>query len=482
MSSETASALSSLWGTYLLQSAAGYILVWLMCRFVRDPKFRFRLWGLFLGGMVAAWLGLLLLSRLSASTASPGAVYPDFSEPHRSWTLNFDLTPHFSTILSGLCWIYVVVLVLFLMSFCVRFLQLRILFRTSQPASDSLSSLFESLRARIQAPQCELRLVPRLRSPAAAGWRHPKILLPDELLTRLDTPQLMGILGHELTHVQRRDYLWDRLATLGCYLVFFHPAAWLVRRHLRWDRELVCDEASVDRWDACRLDYAACLTTLASWRLSGEGFAGPIDFLSSPSLLSTRVRAMVSSPEPRYSVNKRAAFACLASISLMLAIKLVPEATFTPTASTPLTASDPLTSSTIAAPSRTADLIQESPHRHQPVSYAEPKRVLHRHKLPVSEANVPHVQSRSASSAPKITGSLEEILGPSQPQTQPNPTQTQPDPKQPHAPWRFIPKVGGWTIRSVKVGFSKIESHLAGDRRQKEPSGQFSSATTKLDH
>jgi beta-lactamase regulating signal transducer with metallopeptidase domain len=461
MSSETASAFSSLWFTYVLQSAAAYMLLWLLCRFVRDPKFRFQLCGVFLGGMLAAWLGLLLRFRLSASVASVSAAFPGVSETHWSWTLNFDLTPHLSTILCGLCWTYVAVLALFLLSFCAQLWQLRTLLRTSQPASDSLSSLFESVRTDIQAPRCELRLVPRLRSPAAAGWRHPKILLPEEFLSGLETPQLTSILGHELMHVRRRDYLWDRLATLGCYLVFFHPAAWLVRRHLRWDRELVCDEASVDRSDACRLDYAACLTALATWRLSGEEFTGPIDFLSSPSLLSIRVRAMVSPPSLQYSANKRAAFACFAAASIILAMRLVPEATFTPT------------SSTIVVPPRTADLIPESPRQPPPVSYAEPKRALQGHKLPVSEAKVQHVQFRSASSAPKIPGSLSTVSGALQPQTRPNP-------KRRPAILRLIPKVGGWAIRSVKVGFSKVGSHLAGDRRQNEPSGQFSSATTKL--
>ena len=408
---------------------------------------------------MAAWLGLLLLSRLSASTGSVSETFRGVSETHRSWTFNFALTPHFSTILAGLCWTYVGVLALFMLSFCARFWQLRTLLRTSQPASDSLSSLFESVRTGIQAPQCELRLVPRLRSPAAAGWRHPKILLPDEFLSRLETPQLVGILRHELMHVRRRDYLCDRLATLGCYLVFFHPAAWRVRRHLRWDRELVCDEASVDRSDGCRLEYAACLTTLASCWASGEEFSGPIDFLSSPSLLATRVCAMVSPPKLQYSANKRAAFACLAASSLVLAIRLVPEATFTPT------------SSAIEVPPYTAAVISETPPQPQPVSYAEPKRVLQRQKLPVSEAKVQHVHSRFTSSTPKIRGSVSAVSGPSQPQTQPNP-------KQRSAPWRFIPKFGGWAIRSVKVGFSKVGSHLVGDRHQKEPSGQFSSATT----
>jgi beta-lactamase regulating signal transducer with metallopeptidase domain len=459
MSSETASALLSLWFTYVFQCAAGYMLLWLLCRFVRDPKLRFRLCGIFLGVMVAAWLGLLLLSPFSTSVASVNAVFPGISETHWSWTLNFAVTPRFSPILFGLCWTYVAVLACFLVSFCARFWQLRTLLRTSQPSSASLSSFFESVRTAIQAPQCELRLVPRLRSPAAAGWRHPKILLPDEFLSRLETPQLMGILGHELMHVRRRDYLWDRLATLGCYLVFFHPAAWLVRRHLRWDRELVCDDGAVDRSDECRLEYAACLTTLASWRLSGEGFAGSIDFRSSPSLLATRVRAMVSPPKLPYSANKEAAYTCLAAVSVILAIRLVPEATFTPT------------SSAIEVPPYAAGVISGTPSQPRPVSYAEPKHVLHRQKLPVLKAH--HIQSRSASSAPKIPVRVSAVSGRSQQQTQPNP-------KRRSAPWRFIPKFGGWAIHSVKVGFSKVGSHLAGSRRQKEPYGQFSSATTKL--
>lgn len=455
MSIETTSALLSLWFTYVLQSSAGYMLLWLLCRFIRDPKVRFWLWRVFLGGMVTAWLGLLLLPRLSASVAPVSTTLPGVSETHWSWTLNFHLSPHFSTILSGLCWIYAAVLALFLLSFFARFRQLSTLLRTSRPASDSLSSLFLSLRTDMQAPQCELRVVPRLHSPSAAAWRHPKILLPEEFVSRLETAQLIGILRHELMHVRRRDYLWDRLATLGCYLVFFHPAAWLVRRHLRWDRELVCDEASVDRSDTCRLDYAACLTTVASWRLSGEGFAGPIDFLSSPSLLSTRVRAMVSSPRPQYSANEKVAFACLTAVSLILAIRLAPEATFTSAPPTP-------SSSTIAMTPPTAEIIPESPRQPRPVSYAKAKRVLRRHKLPASEAKVLHVQSRSATPAPKIPNSLLAVSDSSQPQIQPDSTQSRPDSKGRPALWRLIPKFGGWTIHSVKVGFSRIGSHLVG--------------------
>jgi hypothetical protein len=303
-----------------------------------------------------------------------------------------------------------------------------------------------------------LRLVAGLRSPAATGWWRPRILLPDELFSRLETPQLAGILRHELMHVRRRDYLWDRLATLGCYLLFFHPAAWLVRRQLRWDRELVCDDRAVDRSDVCRVEYAACLTTLAGWRLSGEDFAGPIDFLSQPSLLATRVRAMVAPPQVMYSASKSGALACMAAVFLILSLRLVPAVTFTTTLS-----------ANAMAPGTTA-MTQEAPPRAQPVSYPEPKRVSQRHKLRAQEGKVEYVHTRSASSTPKLPGGISTASGPYHPQTQPD-TRGRP------ALWRFIPRFGGWAIHSVKLGFSKAGARLAGDRHQKEPSGELASVS-----
>ncbi len=453
MNSETASALSSLLFTYVLESAAGYLLLWLLCRFIRDPHFRFRLHGFFLGGMVAAWMGLLLLSSLSAPVSAVSAAPAGVSGTHWSWTLNFAITPLFSTVLSSLRCAYAAILTLFLLSFCARFWQLRALLRTSRPASESLSSLFESVRSCSQTPPCELRLVQGLQSPAATGWWHPTIMVPDEFLSRLETPQLVSVLRHELMHVRRRDYLWDRLATLGCYLVFFHPAAWLLRRHLRWDRELVCDHGSVDRSDACRLEYAACLTALASWRLSGEDYAGPVDFLSSPSLLGARVRALISPPNLNYSATQRAALACLTAVSLTIALRLVPEVTVTPF------------SAASAMPLDKATTTREAPVSIQSFSAAEHKPRLQRHKLRVPEAKVQPVHSRTASSAPQFPRNISAVSSPSQPQAEHKSTRRP-------AVWHVIPKAGGWTIRSVKLGFSKVGSHLGFGRRHQDSSGQ----------
>src|SRR6266849_6765088 len=324
MSSEAALAFASLWLTYLIRSSGAYLLLWVLCGLIQNSHLRFRLYGIFLGGMVAAWLWLLLtsLSVAFTSNSTSPAIVP---HPYWSWPLNPAFVPFLAAFLPRVRWIYVPVLTFLLVQFCTRLWQLRTFLRASQPATETLSFLFELVRSETNGPRCEVRLVPGLRSPAATGWWRPKVLLPSELLHRLEAQQLVYVLQHELMHVRRRDYLWDRLSTLGCYLIFFHPLAWLARRRLRWERELVCDESVAQGSPENRVEYASCLTTLASWWFLAEEAAGQVDFLSSPpSLLAARVRAVLVQA-PAYSSCKKTALILMATGALNLAMVLVPE-------------------------------------------------------------------------------------------------------------------------------------------------------------
>jgi hypothetical protein len=144
-------------------------------------------------------------------------------------------------------------------------------------------------------------------------------------LRRLDAKQLVHVFRHELIHVRRRDYLWEGLSTLGCYLIFFHPAAWLARRRLRWERELVCYEGVVQTSRESRLEYASCLTTLATWWFLEEEAGGQVDFLSlHPSLLAARVRALLRQPSS-YGWCKKTALTVLSGGVLTISALLVPK-------------------------------------------------------------------------------------------------------------------------------------------------------------
>jgi hypothetical protein len=148
-------------------------------------------------------------------------------------------------------------------------------------------------------------------------------LLPLELVPHLDSDQIEDVLRHELFHVVQHDYLWDRLAALGCRVVFFHPLVWLAYRHLRWERELACDYAVVRESTEARLRYAECLTNLARWFMARRTSSPGITFFSSESLLKVRIRAVLSEPSI-YSFSRETARAGLVFIVASVALSLLP--------------------------------------------------------------------------------------------------------------------------------------------------------------
>ena len=311
--------------TYLFKSTAAYLLLCLLSRFVRTPQIRFRLHGVFLSGAVATWLYLLLAPGLRVLPEATGTAGAIISARHLSLSVNPALLPGLTKGLAFLSWGYAIIFALLVARFCGHSWQLRNFLRASQPPPDALSLLFELVRSKSGSPPCELRLVEDLRSPATTGWWYPRVLLPRELLLRLRAGQLVHIFQHELMHVRRRDYLWDRLSTFVCCLIFFHPAAWLARRRLRWERELVCDEDVAQGSEGTRLEYASCLTTLANWWFLGEQVVGQVDFLSSPpSLLAARVRALLMHPAPCGSWKKAGLTVSSATVLTICAL-LLPE-------------------------------------------------------------------------------------------------------------------------------------------------------------
>jgi beta-lactamase regulating signal transducer with metallopeptidase domain len=362
-------------------------------------------------------------------------------------------------VLSRGWWAYVAILVLLLLHFCWSFWKLRIVSYASQPPSEALLALFESIRTSTRASRCELMLVGDIRSPAATGWWRPKVLLPHDLFPRLETQQVVDVLRHELMHVCRRDYLWDRLATLGCYFLFFHPAAWLVRRRLRWERELVCDEAVVEGSDVRRFEYATCLTTLARWWCPPEEEpVDAIDFLSSPSLFATRIRALVAPRRVQYSARKKATLCVLASAALAVAVWVVPELAVTSAWSDPVP--------------HYAARVQERPA--QPILKTDRPRTPRRRRKPLVDAAIaPDQYSRltpvaAIPSSSRFTPATEI---PSSSPILPSPHEVPSQRSSGHhsAQWGLVRKVGSWTVHTVKFGVARLGS-IGGSKRQSQSS------------
>jgi HEAT repeat protein/beta-lactamase regulating signal transducer with metallopeptidase domain len=80
------------------------------------------------------------------------------------------------------------------------------------------------------------------RVPYTIGARRPLIVLPDAYCSTVDDAKLLSVIGHEMAHVARRDFLTNLLCELLCIPVSFHPLIYLLKRKIDRTRELACDE------------------------------------------------------------------------------------------------------------------------------------------------------------------------------------------------------------------------------------------------
>jgi beta-lactamase regulating signal transducer with metallopeptidase domain len=107
----------------------------------------------------------------------------------------------------------------------------------------------------------------KVDAPITLGVARPVVILPVALLETESPEILLTIIGHEMAHIKRRDFLFNIAYELLCLPVALHPATMLVRRYIAQSRELACDEMVTDRllnpsaYARALLEVAGCVTT-----------------------------------------------------------------------------------------------------------------------------------------------------------------------------------------------------------------------------
>jgi beta-lactamase regulating signal transducer with metallopeptidase domain len=315
----------SVWITYFLQVILVYLTARSICGFIQNARTRVRIWGAFLALTTGMWIYHWIPARVDGPVHSAirSVRLPLNTGLQVALPVENSWVSHFTWLAPAAAYLYLFLLLASVLHLAIRSAQLKIVLRETQPPSDQLQLVFRRLCLELNVNRCELAVTSGVSSPATCYWWRSHVLLPLELVADLDSDQLDDILRHELIHVQQHDYLWDRLAALGCRLVFFHPLVWLGYRHLRWERELACDYAVVRERTEARLHYAECLTRLAGWLIARNEHSSGISFFSSESLLAVRVRALLTEPSVG-SGFRRAARAGLVSVVAGIALLLVP--------------------------------------------------------------------------------------------------------------------------------------------------------------
>lgn len=113
----------------------------------------------------------------------------------------------------------------------------------------------------------EIASTPRIMGPMTMGFRRRTLLVPSDFLETAEANDVEAALGHELAHMQRRDFAKNLLYELISLPVSCHPMTRWLKSQIRQSRELVCDAMAAE-FVTTRELYARSLLRLASMMLN----------------------------------------------------------------------------------------------------------------------------------------------------------------------------------------------------------------------
>jgi beta-lactamase regulating signal transducer with metallopeptidase domain len=161
-------------------------------------------------------------------------------------------------------------------------------------------------RAVLNVPNVRIAQSSTVRVPYTLGARRPLIVLP-EAFCSADDEQLVSVIGHELAHVARRDYVTNLLRELVAIPISFHPVIFLINRQIDRARELACDELVSKRLLPPK-QYARSLVWAADLSSQAHSQALLLSMFDSSSLEErimrlTRNHKMLSRPLARVALS-----------------------------------------------------------------------------------------------------------------------------------------------------------------------------------
>jgi beta-lactamase regulating signal transducer with metallopeptidase domain len=200
-----------------------------------------------------------------------------------------------------------------------RWLQFRRLLAHARPAPAPWQSLAVRIASELSVRRpLEILAVPGLLPPmVVAGWRRSRLLLPAELLERLNATQRRALLLHELTHLKRGDHLVRLLEGVVGIAFWWLPIVRSIGGRLRACEEACCDAAVVARLPRARRDYARLLLDVIDFADPLPRHALPHATAMSPSDgLEQRVRAILQQHEPKRRARSTAVLAIGAACAI----------------------------------------------------------------------------------------------------------------------------------------------------------------------
>ena len=159
-----------------------------------------------------------------------------------------------------------------------------------------IEAIARRCRSLLGIGETPIGLSKQARVPATIGALRPLIVLPDTFCAGADEARLLSVIGHEMAHVRRRDFLSNLLCELVALPTAFHPLTFLIKRQIDRARELACDELVTKHVVAPNL-YARSLLWAADVSREYSSNAFVLSIFDGKTLEERIVRVMRSSKQ-----------------------------------------------------------------------------------------------------------------------------------------------------------------------------------------
>ena len=113
---------------------------------------------------------------------------------------------------------------------------------SATPITAEIEAIAQRCRGLLATGNVSTGMSQQAHVPSTIGALHPLIVLPDSFCAAADEAKLLSVIGHEMAHVKRRDFLSNLICELVALPISFHPLTFLIKRQIDRARELACDE------------------------------------------------------------------------------------------------------------------------------------------------------------------------------------------------------------------------------------------------
>lgn len=207
-------------------------------------------------------------------------------------------------------------IVMLLPPFTGRLLLMRVLRRAAPLRDPAWLKQLHALTDELGMPRKpRLMIMSDSAVPLAFGLVRPTILLPAECRQWTELRRRIVLL-HELTHIRRRDTVWQLFANVVAAVWWFQPLAWFARRRLRQESEYACDTQVLD-FGVRPSDYAAQLVDLARASRQSLPWQGAICIARKDELEPRLIRILAPHTNARLSARLFLSIALISAIAAM---------------------------------------------------------------------------------------------------------------------------------------------------------------------